>query len=211
MNDATAPALPQIEKPGVAGWLFNPFAYIAGGPSLVLGLAVILASGLIGSLSNSHFDGVLDFHTGTPMPLWFFVMEGFVDWLALSLLLFCAGKLISKSKFRAIDLFGTQAMARWPAIFSALLALLPSFQNFSRYLLWRATQHGSPVTVQPLDGAIFTIAICAMLLALGWMVWLMYRSFSVSCNTRGWQAVTAFIVSLLAAELISKVVIVMLA
>src|SRR4051812_9332244 len=127
MNDDTMEGLPMVKKPGLLDWLFDPFAYVAGGTSLCFGLAMILASGWIGSLSSSHYDGVLDFHSGHRMPLWYSLSAGFVDWLSLALVLLIAGKFLSKSKFRAIDVLGTQAMARWPGIFSALLALLPPF------------------------------------------------------------------------------------
>lgn len=211
MKENTLEGLPMVEKPGLGRWLFDPFAYVAGGTSLCIGLVMILLSGLLGSLSNSHFDGVLDFHTAHPMPLWFFLTEGFVDWLSLAVFLLIAGKFVSKSKFRAIDVLGTQAMARWPGIISALLALLPPFQNFSRYLLSKVTQGAPKVVVQPTDGAIFMMAVGAMLLALCWMVWLMYRAFSVSCNMKGGKAIATFIASLLVAEIISKVVILALA
>ena len=49
--------------------LFNPFVYIAGGKALVLGLLTILVAGFLGSLSTTHFDGVLDTHTGRPATL----------------------------------------------------------------------------------------------------------------------------------------------
>ena len=97
-------------------WLFNPFVYIAGGQALGLGLAAILVAGFIGSVSNSHFDGVLDTHTGMSAPIWFFLAEGFIDWFCLALVLCVFGKIISKTAFRTIDLFGTQALARWPTI-----------------------------------------------------------------------------------------------
>jgi len=92
--------------------LFNPFVYIAGAQALGLGLGAILLAGLIGSLSNTHFDGVLDTHTGLHVPLWVFLAEGLADWLCLSLVLLIFGKIISNTAFRTIDLLGTQALAR---------------------------------------------------------------------------------------------------
>lgn len=200
-----------LDKPSLGSWLFDPFAYIAGGTSLCIGLAMILASGLIASLSNSIFDGVIDFHAGHSMPLWFCLSSGIVDWLSLAVTLLIAGKFLSKSKFRAIDVLGTQAMARSPAIITALLALLPPFQNFSNYLLSTMTPGSPKVVVQPTDGVIFLLAVGVVLLALCWMVWLMYRAFSVSCNMKGGKAVVTFIVCLIVAEVISKVLVLALA
>ena len=66
-------------KTGLAGWLFDPFTYIAGSKSLLLGLAAIFVAGFIGSFSRSHFDGVLDIRTGKTVPLVFFFSEGLID------------------------------------------------------------------------------------------------------------------------------------
>ena len=60
------------QKRGIGAWLFNPFTYIAGWQSLFIGLAAIILAGGIGSISSTHFDGVLDTHTGRPAPLWFY-------------------------------------------------------------------------------------------------------------------------------------------
>lgn len=111
--------------------LFNPFGYIAGGKALWLGLAAILLAGLIGSLSNTHFDGVLDTHTGRPAPLWAFLVEGIINWMCLSLVLLILGRVISRTSFRTVDLLGTQALARWPTVFIGLVALPPAFQRFA--------------------------------------------------------------------------------
>ena len=64
-----------VHDRSVRRWLFNPFHYVAGARALLVGVVVILGAGLIGSLSNSHFDGVLDFHSGAPAPLWVFLIE----------------------------------------------------------------------------------------------------------------------------------------
>jgi hypothetical protein len=208
MRETTMEDLPRIEKPGLGSWLFNPFAYVAGGTSLVIGLVAILISGVLASLSNSHYDGVLDFHSGGPPRPWLSIAEGFVDWISLAAALWIAGKVASKSRFRMIDVFGTQAMARWPVVFSALVMLLPPVQNFTRYLEWKVLRIGSEVAVQPIDGILFVASVIVMVLSLCWMVWLMYRGFSVSCNVKGWKAIVAFVVALFAAEVISKVVIV---
>lgn len=89
--------------------LFNPFVYIAGNESLGIGIVVLLLAGLFGALSNTHFDGVLDIHTGASAPLWLFIAESFVNWLSLAVVLWLLGQLVSKSSFRTVDLFGTLA------------------------------------------------------------------------------------------------------
>jgi len=63
-------------KPGIGAWLFNPFRYVAGAQALFLGLLAIIAAAWLGSMTNTHFDGVMDAHTGSESTWWMFVYEG---------------------------------------------------------------------------------------------------------------------------------------
>jgi hypothetical protein len=209
MNDIAMETLP-AEKPNLKRWLFDPFTYLAGGPAMLRGVALILLSGLIAHFSSSHFDGVLDFHSGAVSPLWVSFAEGLVNWLIMAVLLLITGKLVSKSKFRAIDVFGTQALARWPGIFAALVSLLPSFQTVCRFVLWKVTRAGPAVTITPLDAVAFALAVVVMLCAFVWMIWLMYRAFSISCNVKGVKSGVAFGIALLIGEILSKIAIAVL-
>lgn len=107
-NGGLAPA-----RSGPAGWLFRPFVWVAGGRALGLGLVAIVMAAALGYLGHTHFDGVVDVHSGRPAPGWVFLVEGLVDWLILSVVLYALGRLLARP-FRAVDLFGTQALARWP-------------------------------------------------------------------------------------------------
>jgi hypothetical protein len=188
--------------------LFNPFVYIAGAQALCLGLAAILLAGLVGSLSNTHFDGVLDTHTGAHARLWVFLLEGVIDWLCLSVVLLILGRIISRTSFRTIDLFGTQALARWPALLMSLIALPNAFQRFGHELLEQMKQ-GGKLQFNTADATIFFAVIVGMFVCLCWMVALMYRSFSVSCNLKGGKAIGTFIAGLLIAEILSKLCVVL--
>jgi hypothetical protein len=185
--------------------LFNPFVYIAGAQALGLGLAAILLAGLVGSWSHTHFDGVLDTHTGAHALLGVFLAEGLVDWLCLGLVLLIFGKIISKTSFRTLDLLGTQALARWPTLLISLVTLPPAFQRFSQHLLEMVRNPGGKIVINSSDAIIFFTAVMAMLLFLCWMVALMYRSYSVSCNVKGAKAVGTFIAGLVLAEILSKI------
>lgn len=192
-------------------WLFNPFRYVAGAKGLAVGVAAVLAAGLVGSLSNSHFDGVLDFHTGAPAPLWVFVSEGLIDWIALAVLLLVGGKIISRSRFRLLDVFGTQAMARFPALITALVALLPGYRRYAGHLAAQYVKTLPDVRTLPADPAVFGITVIVVILMTVWMVALMYRAYSVSCNVAGGKAVGVFIVALLLAEVASKLLVIAVA
>lgn len=205
--DAGIEAGQRRPRPGLKEWVLDPFTYIAGGRSLLLGLTTILLASAVGSLSKTHFDGVLDVHTGRPASVGVFLLEGIIDWLCLASMLFVAGKISSRSAFRPIDLFGTQALARWPTVIMAGVALLPAYQRSLAAIVQAVTQPGSGYQLPIADAAVFALAALVMLLAEVWMVALMYRSYSVCCNIGGWRAGISFVIGLLAAEAISKVAI----
>jgi hypothetical protein len=182
--------------------LFNPFFYVAGGRALGLGLAAILLAALLGSWGNLHFDGVLDTHAGAAAPLWVFVAEGLIDWLCLAITVWVAGKIISRTAFRAIDVFGTQALARWPTLLISLIALPKAVQRFSNELL-EQLKRGKFDFNSP-DAIIFLAVTIGMIPFIVWTIFLMYKSFSVSCNVKGGKAVAVFIAALIVAEVFSK-------
>jgi hypothetical protein len=183
--------------------LFNPFVYIAGAKALLLGLAAMLLAGLIGSLSNTHFDGVLDTHTGAHAPLWFFLSEGIIDWLSLAVVLLIIGSIISRTSFRIIDVVGTQSLARWPSLFLGLLMLPKAIQRFSNQLVEQLTKQGK-VEFNTTDAVVFSAVVIAMIPVVCWMVVLMYKSYSVSCNVKGGKAIGTFIGGIILAEILSK-------
>lgn len=185
--------------------LFNPFYFVAGVKALLIGLLLILAAGLLGSLSNTHFDGVLDTHTGAAAPLWIFIIEGIINWVCLAIVLAALGLVVSGGRFRIIDVFGTQALARWPTIILSLLMMPDAVRRFSAQVLEMFTNPKGHITLNVADTAVFAIVMLASLPVICWVVYLMYKSFSVSCNVKGGKAVGLFIVGLLGAEVLSKI------
>ncbi|GAA3931527.1 hypothetical protein GO495_15830 [Chitinophaga oryziterrae] len=173
-------------------WLFNPFTYIAGLKSLVIGWIIILATACIAYYSHTHFDGAIDAHlqlSNKVYPAWHYVAEPFIDWSCLVLVFFIMGKVFSASAIRFIDIAGTFAFARWPFAFLALINFLgPHIKDLTR--------------ISPLDLLLIFISLGFCI----WMIALMYNAFKVSANIRGQKSVWLFIISLIAAEVISKII-----
>ncbi len=173
----------------------------------MLGLGFIGVSGVIGSLSDTHFDGVLDLHTGFVAPWWIFLAEGVIDWLALALVLWLAALMLAPRPFRAIDLFGTQALARWPMLFAAIAFLLPGIDRCNSALMkWAQNPTQLPSIPVP-DVIAYTVAILIALLSLVWFVALAWKSFRISCDFSGGKAIATFVVGLMIAEVLSKIAI----
>ena len=191
-------------------WLFNPFRFAAGYKALLSGLAIILASAFFASLGNTHFDGVLDVHMGLEAPLWCFFAEGLINWMCMVILLFFFALIVSRSSYRTIDILGTQALARWPYLVTALVMLPDANQRFVEYLMSKYTQTTPTVAINYTDMFVFAFAMILTILMMIWMVALMYRAYAVSCNVKGVKGIVTFIVSLVLAEALSKFAILLL-
>jgi hypothetical protein len=191
--------------------LFRPFLYLTGKSSLLLGLVIIIVTGIICSLGRTHFDGVLDVHTGPDLQWWLFVLEGIIDWLIMGILLLAGGKIISREHFSPIDVLGHQALARWPMFFVSIVLLLPGYQRFATELIRKIAQGQLPLPFQmgtSSDLLAFAFAIIVVLVVIIWVVALMYRGFALSCRVQGGRAIGTFIGCLVAGEILSKLAIV---
>jgi hypothetical protein len=210
MDDLLVEELASGRKPGLRQWLFDPFPYLAGGGSLALGLAAILIAGLVGSLTNTHFDGVLDIHTSRAAPLSTFLAEGLVDWLSISIVLLILGRLVSRTPFRSVDMLGTQAMARWPTLIAAIAALAPPYQRYVAQLNWKLLGVGEQVPLHSTDPVFFGVIAIVSILVMIWMVVLMYRAYTICCNISGARAAVTFTIGLILSEVVSKIAIIRL-
>ena len=95
----------------------------------------------------------------------------------------------------------------------SLMCLAPGFHRYSEALvkvLLKVTDKPGRVVLPPInaDTWVFGVVMLGMLSCTVLMVALMWQSFAHICNVRGGKAVAAFVVSLLLAEVLSKVLIV---
>ena len=187
--------------------LFNPFEKVAGPKALATGISIIILTGITGYFANINFDGVLDAHfLEEELSLASHLVEGIVNWLCLSILLLITGLLFSKTKFRIIDVFGTQALARWPMLITAILALvLPvSPELISQYILWKTMGVGEEVVPGTAEIIVLTLFIAISLALSVLMAVLMYKAYSVSFNIKNIKGIISFIAALILAEAVSK-------
>jgi len=175
------------------GFVRDPFHFIGAHESFLFGLLIILVTGFVGSLTNTHFDGVLDIHTGAAGPLWVFLAPGFINWLSLALPLYLAAWAVSGRRIRLSDVLGYQAFARTPMLVAVLFTLIPAFQ---RQVLQPTVFTG--------DTLVFAVVLLVLIGMIVLMVVWMYKGFVRAARRRGWKTVAAFIVALVVGEIISK-------
>ena len=183
----------------VARWLFNPFVRIGGEQALAIGLTVIVVSGLAAAAGGVHFDGLLDFHPGYSVSFRVALVEGLVNWSVISVLLVLVALLVAPRTVRVVDVAGTQALARWPLLPAALAHLPPAVRQGTEELAAGAAEGR---LVMP-SAAITVAGLLAVACGI-WMVWLMWKAFSVSCNQRGGRAVAVFAAAVVAGEVATK-------
>jgi hypothetical protein len=195
-------------------WLFRPFDRIAGGVALGLGLFIIVVTAFLAAASGLHTDGVIDLHFGPTVPVWVLLLQGLINWLCLGLVLYALGRWLSTTRFRAIDLFGTQALARWPMLLGVAYMAIPGISGRIEFYTTRlmAAMPDDPSKVMAsseylLDAIWLMVISLPVLAAIAWMIWLMAHGYALVTNLKGQRVVFSFIGGLIAAEILSKVLI----
>jgi len=187
---------------------FNPFRYIAGLRSLLAGIVILLLTAVTGYFSHTHFPDLISIKLSPAFPLWYFVVQVFTNWLVISVVLYLLALIFSSSSVRIVDIFGTQAVARFPYLLAALTGLFGALSKFGKYIMYVQFHRGEPVDISSGEVA---FAVFLMLLSLLFSIWtiiLMYNAFRVSANVKGGKAVvlfiTAFIISMVATFFLSR-------
>lgn len=175
-------------------YLFNPFRYIAGWESLAAGIVVLLATSVIGYYCNIHFPDLISVKTNQGIPYYVLLFENTINWLAPSILLYVAALIFSQSSVRAIDIFGTQALARAPYLIAALTGFSGTIDKFGRYTLWKSVNVGDPVVMSTGEIMLAITLLLFMVIATIWMITLMYNAFKISANIKGPKLIILFIV-----------------
>lgn len=178
--------------------LINPFVYLAGGRSLLIGLAGICISALLAWLSNTHFDGLFDIHYSSERAYHIHLFAGLFHWLVLSFTLGIAAVLLSRTRFRWLDLLGTLSMARLPFIITVIIPFIIEPTDISDYFLkGEALDAGQIIGM----GISFLISLLAIVWALTWT----YQAYTLVANLSGSKAVISFILAMIAAAILDKV------
>ncbi|MCH7409483.1 hypothetical protein MM239_08760 [Belliella sp. DSM 111904] len=174
--------------------LTNPFTYIAGKKSLLIGLLVIFATSIVAFYSNTYFPDIISVKMGVDLSLISGVTQNFLNWIVVSLLFYLAAISLSKSKIRIVDIFGTQALARIPYFFVSLISFSEVIDLYGKYLLWVYMKHGEPIEITMVQKSIAVFFLFVSLLLTIWLVTLMFNAYKVAANLKGARLIASFIV-----------------
>jgi hypothetical protein len=142
------------------------------------------------------------------------VVQGVSNWLILSLALLGMGSWLSDDRFRVLDLFATQALARWPLLIGAAWLAIPSVgggieSRTARLMAQMPEQPGQVIAPMEymLDAMWLLLMSLPVLAAIVWMVWLMFHGYALVTNLRGMRVFFSFAGALVVAEIASKILI----
>ena len=186
--------------------LFNPFKYIAGGKSLVIGVFILVLTAVIGFFSNTHFPDVISVKIGVNFPVQYYIIQVFANWIVVSIILYLISLIISKSKVRILDVFGTQALARFPYLIASFVGFSNSMDRVSKYMLWEFLQQGEAIELSVTTVVMAILLIVGTLVLTIWLVGLMYNAFKVSANLKGSKSVLLFIAGLIVSIILSGLI-----
>ncbi len=177
--------------------ILNPFTRIAGWQAFGIGIIFAILSAIIGTLSGTAFDGVLDMHFVHNISFRdSFIMQG-INIFCIALVMGLTGLIVAKN-VRFIDILGTFTLARAPYFILAFLGFFTTPPDMFEYL------RNPELFTFPTS---FIIVILISLPFIIWSIALMYNGFKVSTNLKGAKLVISFIIGILIAETLSKILI----
>ena len=174
----------------------DPFNYWSGEKTLAAGAVGWIVMAAINRLGRQTTRGVV---SAGYADLTFLqaLCQILAAWLVLATLLYIAARLLSKSRIRAVDLYGNQLLARLALLPILLVGALPPLRNAALQLTETTPLE---LAANPPVGL-----LCFGLAALVFLVWFYawsYRGYAVAANLKGWKAVVSYIVCYVLAEVL---------
>ena len=187
--------------------LFNPFEQFSERPLILFGISVTILLSMTGAFFNARFDGVIDLHFSTPTFFINTLTDNAVNIVILSLALFTLGK-YRNNKTRFIDVFTASLIARIPYY------MLPFFNWNNTVLIESEKLLKQFMTVQPgvapqfesTQMLVLVLFAGFSLLFLAWFIYLLYQGYKVATNAKGGIEIVLFGVTILIAEVFSKII-----
>ena len=186
--------------------LFQAFNFYSEKRLLTIGLLGTIAASLIGFVLHARFDGILDVHFVESIKIYEPLLDNLINIFSLTLFLFIAGKIVNP-KTRLIDILNASLIARLPYYLISLANINGYMADLSKRMLGLATQQPEALQINPLDITAILIFAFASLLLLIYYLYLLYKGYQVATNAKGALPIGLFIIAVILAEVISKLII----
>ncbi len=177
--------------------LLNPFIKIAGLKSLLYGLGAMILASIIGYFSHTHFDGVLSVHSGWSTSWYAQLAEPLLNWLFIGTWFYAFSLILSPSKVRAIDIFGTQAFAFIPIIPTSFSGFF-TFMNDLVQRLVGVDPTTFSIDMLPVKELVWAIILTLfIMLFVVWSAIWIYNGFKISSNMGHNKVIPVYIAAII--------------
>ncbi|MGE4347132.1 MAG: hypothetical protein AB7D46_06935 [Flavobacteriaceae bacterium] len=188
--------------------LLNPFERYSEKSLLVFGITFTLFGSAVAYLMKARFDGVFDMHLVENISFIDPFLDNILNIFTLVLLFVLFGKSINH-KTRWIDILSVAIVARIPFYLLPLLNIGGVLEKSLEGLLngMDFQDLNNPPAIEPSDLLIILLFSGVSILCLGWFIVLFWNGFKTATNAKGIKNVIFFIILLILAEVISKILI----
>ena len=184
--------------------IFNPFERYSEKVLLAVGIVAMILGSFLAYTFNVRFDGVLDMHTGQTVSVLQPFIDNLINLICLLLFLFGAAWYVNR-KARIVDIFSSILVARIPF-------LLMPFLNINDFTTHAGNDIMRNLKAETLENisdfswvALTAISIVSLVLII-WSMALLYNGFKVASNAKGKQPVFFFVLAIISAEILSKII-----
>ena len=176
--------------------LLNPFDYIAGWQALAAGAVALVASAGVATLTGQSFNAFMHIWFADDITFWQALAQQTVCWLILSTLLYIVACRASRSRVRALDIYGTNLFARIPVLLMLAAIWIPGREAF----LGLSTQSTIGELEQYFSAGLVMVYGVVVIVMLVWFCWWSYKAFAVSANLKGNKALLLFLLCYIVAS-----------
>lgn len=188
--------------------LLNPFEKNSETRLFVFGLILTLIGSYLAYLFNGRYDGVIDLHFTKKVTLAQPFIDNLINIAVLFAALFLTGKLIN-AKTRMIDILNPILIARAPFYLLTFSNFRNYISNITANLIENLNGKTIPteLNISPIGILFLTFFSLLALVCLVWFVILLYNGFKIAANCKTGLHKLYFALSILAAEIISGILI----
>ncbi len=187
---------------------FNPFQRYSEKKILLFGIPITVIGSFLGWYFNARFDGVIDLHfVKSTLPFQAF-FDNLIALFCVNLVLIGLGKYFNP-KTRIIDVVAATTIARTPIYLLTVFNVNNSVFNISQRLLV-ATQSQKIEAIAIADLVIILFFAMVSMAAIAWFFIILWSGFKTATNAKGIQKIVVFVIAIIIAEIINKVLIYLL-
>jgi hypothetical protein len=197
-----------------SGWktFISPFDKVAGVKSLLWGVAGLAVSIVVSIFSGLHAHGLLNFGYAPVGDWWVHAVEYLVIWLVPAAIIWGLGAALSRSRVRAVDVFGTVAFSLLPLVAMNLFWLVPPMGEMLKHsaspsdlIAWMQSLVVTPLTpsLNVLLAVTSLVSCVAVVLMLVWL----FKVVKVVCNLSGWRLWSVYLVGIVGGDIVCRILI----